>query len=264
MPTEVQDTVLHYTIVAFIMPIVLFGALLVFIALFQKKKHQHELQQKDSILREQSLIIEKQQAIELERTRIASEMHDDLGSGLTTIRYLSDKALKQAKDESEIKQIKTIADKSNDLVRNMSEIIWAMNSRFDNTENLIAYLRRFASEFLDTHQLPVQFMTRESGTESLPIGGEKRRNIFLVFKEVLNNSVKYSQSTSILIEMETSDTFKIHISELNGKGFDVDSGKETGNGLYNCMKRMETINGKIVFEKMPDSMDIYIAVPIKE
>jgi len=100
--------------------------------------YRRKLEKKNQLLREQALIIKNQQAIEHERTRIASEMHDDLGSGLTTIRYLSDKALMQAKDTEEVEQIQRIADHSNTLVRNMSEIIWAMNSRFDDAENLQA------------------------------------------------------------------------------------------------------------------------------
>src|SRR5687768_6170787 len=152
-----SETIYNIILVSFFMPIVLAGILIWFFISYQKKKNQNEIDKRDALLREQSLIIEKQQAVENERTRIASEMHDDLGSGLTTIRYLSDKALIQAKDSEEATQIKKIADHSNTLVRNMSEIIWAMNSRFDNTENLIGYLRRYASEYLDERQMPFTF-----------------------------------------------------------------------------------------------------------
>ncbi len=75
--------------------------------------YQRKLKLSKQLLREQALVIEKQKAVEYERNRIASEMHDDLGSGLTTIRYLSDKALRQAKDTNEADQIKRISEHSN-------------------------------------------------------------------------------------------------------------------------------------------------------
>src|SRR6187549_1419839 len=147
MSMENENLVYQFALVSFLFPVLLGSILIWFIISYQKKKFQNETDKKDALLREQALLIESQQAIELERTRIASEMHDDLGSGLTTIRYLSDKALTQAKDAEEAIQIKKIADHSNDLVRNMSEIIWAMNARFDNADSLTSYLRRYASEY---------------------------------------------------------------------------------------------------------------------
>lgn len=259
---EETDTIYWIILTSFVMPILLSLVLIWFFISYQKKKHQNEVDKKDALLREQSLIIEKQQAIENERNRIASEMHDDLGSGLTTIRYLSDKALQQAKDATEAGQIQRIADHSNTLVRNMSEIIWAMNSRFDNTDNLIGYLRRYASEYLDERQMTFKFESEENDV-SLGIGGEKRRNIFLVFKELLHNSVKYSNAESISISIETGDEFVIKISELGGKGFNPHESIEKGNGLFNCQKRLKSVDGKLSFEKTGDAMNIFIAVPIK-
>ena len=261
MPND-SETIYNIILASFVMPILLAGILIWFFISYQRKKHQNEVDKKDALLREQALIIEKQQAIENERTRIASEMHDDLGSGLTTIRYLSDKALKQAKDAEEAGQIKRIAEHSNTLVRNMSEIIWAMNSRFDNTENLTGYLRRYASEYLDERQMPFQFEANESN-ESSTIGGEKRRNIFLVFKELLHNTVKYSQAKSVLIRIDCGADFVINISELGGKGFNAEESIEKGNGLFNCRKRLSSIDGELSFEKTDDAMNIIISVPVK-
>jgi signal transduction histidine kinase/ligand-binding sensor domain-containing protein len=224
--------------------------------------YQRKLQKKNQLLREQALIIEKQQAVEHERTRIASEMHDDLGAGLTTIRYLSDKALTQAKDPEEVRQIQKIADHSNALVRNMSEIIWAMNSRFDNAENLIGYLRRYASEYLEEHHLPLKFVIEDDHLQEISIGGEKRRNLFLVFKEVLHNTVKYSKAERVEISVKTGNEICISISEFGAVGFDPAISSEKGNGIYNCNKRMSGIQGHITFEKSNESMNIIISAPI--
>ncbi|MBP6416878.1 MAG: hypothetical protein KA330_10510 [Chitinophagaceae bacterium] len=256
------ETIYHIILASFVMPILLAGILIWFFVSYQKKKFQNETDKKDALLREQALLIEKQQAVEHERTRIASEMHDDLGSGLTTIRYLSDKALMQAKDAEEAIQIKKIADHSNALVRNMSEIIWAMNSRFDTAENLIGYLRRYASEFLDEHGITLKFNVVEDHLQEINVGGEKRRNIFLVFKEILHNTIKYSGATQVIIDVETHPDINIRISEIGGKGFDPDQASEHGNGLYNCNKRMTSIDGQLAFEKTNDGMQIVISAPI--
>ena len=226
--------------------------------------YQRKLERNNQLLREQALIIEKQKAVEHERNRIAAEMHDDLGSGLTTIRYLSDRALKQAKDAEESKQIRKIADHSNKLVRNMSEIIWAMNSRFDNAESLVGYLRRYASEYLDEHQIPLKFIAEAEQLDKIAMGGEKRRNVFLVFKEMLHNGVKYSAAERIEVRIEGNHQLHIEIAEIGGKGFDPELSKEKGNGLFNCCKRMDSVGGQLTFEKTHDAMHIHIRIPINE
>ncbi len=224
--------------------------------------YQRKLERNNLLVREQALIIEKQRAIEHERNRIAAEMHDDLGSGLTTIRYLSDRALKQAKDAEESKQIKRIADHSNKLVRNMSEIIWAMNSRFDTADNLVGYLRRYASEYLEEHQIPLKFIAEAEHLEKIAMGGEKRRNVFLVFKEMLHNGVKYSAAERIEVRIEGNHQLHIEISEIGGKGFDPELAKEKGNGLFNCGKRMDSVGGQLTFEKTDEAMHIHIRIPL--
>jgi len=223
---------------------------------------QRKLERRNQVVREQALIIEKQRALEHERNRIATEMHDDLGSGLTTIRYLSDRALKQAKDADEANQIKRISEHSKRLVRNMSEIIWAMNSRFDTAENLVGYLRRYASEYLEEHQLPLKFVSRADHMDKVSIGAEKRRNVFLVFKEMLHNAVKYSGAERLEIEINTNHQLHIHIAEIGGKGFDPQMATDKGNGLFNCRKRMYTAGGALTFEKTAEAMHIHIVVPL--
>ena len=226
--------------------------------------YQRKLERNNQLLREQALIIEKQKAVEHERNRIAAEMHDDLGSGLTTIRYLSDRALKQAKDADESKQIKKIADHSNKLVRNMSEIIWAMNSRFDTADNLVGYLRRYASEYLEEHQMPLKFIAEAEHLDKISMGGEKRRNVFLVFKEMLHNGVKYSAAERIEVRIEGNHQLHIEIAEIGGKGFDPELSKEKGNGLFNCCKRIDSVGGRLTFEKTDEAMHIHIRIPLNE
>ncbi len=248
-----EDSTLYNIILAsFVMPLILSAILIWFFLAYQKKKHQAENAAKDAQLREQALIIEKQNALENERNRISAEMHDDLGSGLTRIRYLSDKALVHASD-AEKEEITKISAYANDLVRNMGEIIWAMNSRFDNAESLAAYIRRYASEYLETYQIPFVFKDHTTHP-TLPLSGEKRRVLFLVIKELLHNAIKYANCKAIRIEIYSQPQTKIVFTEVDAKGFDPLQIKTQGNGLFNMNKRITGIHGTLTHERLGHDM----------
>ncbi|MCC7026500.1 MAG: hypothetical protein IT265_06070 [Saprospiraceae bacterium] len=263
MPLFEDKTVYWVIITSFVMP-VLFGiGLIWFLLKFQKRKHQTELEKKDLLLREQQLIIDNQTAIETERTRIASEMHDDLGSGLTTIRYLSDRALKNVSTDEEKTQIAKIAEQSSALVRNMSEIIWAMNSRYDTVDNLVAYIRHYTSEFLEAHHIDSEWHQGEWVGE-LKLNGEKRRNVFLVIKETLHNIVKHAKASkvSISINYERPNVL-MHIVD-NGIGFDPNHFESMGNGLFNMQQRMSKIHGKLDLLSTNEGTEIMVSFPLED
>ncbi len=228
-----------------------------------RSRYKRRLEKQNQLLREQALMIEKQQGIEAERARIASEMHDDLGSGLTTIRFLSEKALKSVNTESEINEIRKIADQSNALVSNMSEIIWALNSRLDNSEELSAYLRRYVGEYLSEHHMEHHFESEGELSTNI-LTGEKRRNILLVIKEILHNIVKYSGANGVELHIVFhGEKVNMEITELGGVGFDFDSKIGTGNGLYNIQKRIEKLNGNIKYDRTDTGMKISIKIPVE-
>ncbi len=245
---------------SFVMPLLLSAIIIWFFYAYQKKKHQSETEAKDALLREQALIIQSQTAVEKERSRIAAEMHDDLGSGLTTIKYLSDKALTTARDENEKAEIKKIGKHSNDLVRSMGEIIWAMNTRFDNAVNLIGYIRRYAAEYLEEQNMDFSFKDNTAELH-VEMNGEKRRNVFLIVKEVLHNAVKYSGAGKIEISVAIMGGLAIAIHEVGGQGFEAADARDKGNGLYNMGKRIEGI-GSIAYAKSADGMTTTIHINI--
>lgn len=249
---EEGSTIYWIIISSFVMPLFLSALMIWLVLAYQKKKHQAENAAKDAQLREQALIIEKQNALENERNRISAEMHDDLGSGLTRIRYLSDKALVHA-SETEKEEITKISAYANDLVRNMGEIIWAMNSRFDNAESLAAYIRRYASEYLETYQIPFVFKDNTS-QPSISLSGEKRRVLFLIIKELLHNAIKHANCKAIRIEIYSQPQTKIVFTEVGAKGFDPLQIKTQGNGLFNMSKRISGIHGTLNHERIENDM----------
>lgn len=245
-------------IASFAMPILLALILVWFVVSYQKRKHEFEVQHREQKLREQSLIISKQQALQAERKRIASEMHDDLGGGLTSIKFLSQKILKKIDDPVTHEQVARILDQSEILVSSMSEIIWAMNAGFDSLSSLIAYSQRFALEYLEGYAVEVNFSVFGE-TESYVITGEKRRNIFLVIKEAIHNVLKHSSADSLDIAFSALP----HVLEISIR----DNGKHVvlpttglGNGLKNMRHRIESMQGNISFNT-DNGLTISLQIP---
>jgi len=191
----------------------------------------------NQIIAMQKEVMEKQTALENERSRVASDMHDDLGSGLTKIKYLSDIPLQSEKIKDNLPKIKSIA---TDLVENMSEIIWALKEENDTLENLLTYIKKYAAEYLDENSIEVKFSI-PSDVPNVIIKGDIRRNIFLTLKEILHNVVKHAQATHVEVEIKLDNNLGILIHD-NGIGFDAEKIK-SGNGLKNMKKRMEKLNG---------------------
>lgn len=245
---------------SFFVPLILAVILIWFVIFYQKKKHKNQLEKKDLLLREQNLIITKQQALEVERTRIAAEMHDDLGGGLTTIKFLSQKMLRKIDDEKQRSQIEKIVLHAQTLVGNMSEIIWAMNAGFDTLESLIAYTRRNAHEYLDEHEIKLIFDVKGE-IEGYQISGEKRRHIYLTIKEAIHNIVKHANATKVELHFEIQEELSIIIQD-NGKGIS-NSDNLLGNGLKNMKHRMDQINGKIDFQT-ENGLKIEIKIPVQD
>jgi len=258
-----EEDLTNIIIVSVVMPFLLAVLLVWFFISFQRRRHIYETEKKNAELREKELIIKNQQNIVEERTRIATEMHDELGSGLTIIKYLSESLNVQCIDTEQKQELEKIQKYSHQLVHNMSDIIWAMNHRFDNVENLIGFLRRNVSEFLEDSHIRHKITILGDGTFK-PLGGEKRRNIYLIIKEWLNNAVKYSDAQEVELKIEAGENLTISFFEKGGKGFDLEQQIDDGNGLYNIQKRAEQIGANISYLKSSDGMLSTLIVPLDE
>ena len=252
---------LMYT--AFAVPLLLTIVLVWFVVFYQKKKYHTQLQKKEDELRIQKLKIERQEALQLERSRIASEMHDDLGSGLTTIKFLSNRMLRSNSDSQQHAQLTKIVDNSQALISNMSEIIWSMNAGFDTLDNLIAYCRRYSAEYFLTHNIELSYKGLEEKTD-IEFSGEKRRNLFLVLKELLHNIVKHSNSQQVFIHWivdEDSIMLRVKDYNLDQKDRDIEYARIGGNGVRNLKKRIQKLNGQITW-KSNQGTQVDISIPL--
>jgi signal transduction histidine kinase len=179
-----------------------------------------------------------------ERSRISKEIHDELGASLTSISLLT-QVLKKRLDTTQHPEINKIGDGSVDMVHKMNEIIWALNTSNDTIGSLVAYTRKFANNFLEEAGIELVFEEDISGRQRA-IDGIPRRNIYLAVKEAINNVVKHSGASKVLIKINAADKLVIDIQD-NGKGFKTDELPAFRNGLLNMQKRMEEIGGNFNF-----------------
>ena len=180
-----------------------------------------------------------------ERNRISVDMHDELGSGVTAIRLMSEIVKTKMKDQT-LPEIEKISNSANELLNKMNTIIWTMTSSNDTVENLVAYIRSYAVEFFENTAIDCYF-TMPASIPSREISGEKRRNIFLSVKESLNNVVKHSQSSVVKINVAVSERLMIEIQD-DGVGINLEKLRKFGNGLNNMKKRMASIDGEFNIE----------------
>jgi signal transduction histidine kinase len=181
-----------------------------------------------------------------ERNRIAADMHDELGSGVTAIRMMSEIVKAKMQGQS-FPEIEKISHSANEVLDKMNAIVWTMNSSNDSLESLIAYIRSHAMEFFENTSIDCCVHV-PSNIPAKEISGEKRSNIFLSVKESLNNVMKHSYADSVTINMIIDKELVIEIHD-NGKGIDMEKLKRFGNGVGNMKKRMEHIGGKFCMEQ---------------
>lgn len=206
-------------------------------------------------LRHRVAILAQQQAMERERMRIAQDMHDEIGSKLTKISFMSERAKGELTgNEPVARRLESIARTSRDLLQSLDEIVWAVNPHNDTLEHLAAYLGHYATEYLQNTTVECELHIQQNLPHH-PLSAEARHNLFLAFEEALNNALKHSRATRIRVDMQAGPGgFEIRIDD-NGCGFAVDShgalqpdvavanGRRIGNGLRNLQQRLAEVGG---------------------
>ncbi|MFI5132338.1 MAG: two-component regulator propeller domain-containing protein, partial [Chitinophagales bacterium] len=211
-------------------------------------------------LAKQRIAAEKQQAVEKERTRIATDIHDDLGSGLSRIRYLGEMVkLKSSQQQNILPDIEKISAFSDEMVDKMNEIVWALNEKNDSLDSIISYTRSFAVDYLSNNDL----LCKVNLPDEIPhhiIKGETRRNIYLSVKECLHNIVKHAEATEVHITISLHNHVDILIHD-NGKGIDWENLRPFSNGMMNIRKRMRDAGGSVDFRN-EDGTIVALSIPL--
>ncbi|MEO7098032.1 MAG: two-component regulator propeller domain-containing protein [Luteolibacter sp.] len=195
--------------------------------------------------------LEQENALERERTRIARDMHDDVGASLTRIALMSELAA----DEPNLapaagEQLGAIANAARSVVRTLDEIVWTVNPRNDTLDRLVGYLTESARVFLAPTSIAADF-DLPLQIPAHPVPSDTRHHVLLAVKEALNNAVKHAGATTIHFRVTLSGgTLAIVIAD-DGRGFAPDTVASTSNGLLNSQQRLASVGGTCRIESQP-------------
>ena len=218
--------------------------------------------------------LERQQAIERERSRIAQDIHDNLGASLTRISLLSQSAHSELDNlEHAATQLDRIYDTAHELTRALDEIVWAVNPQHDTLDSLANYLGKFAQDFLG----PLQIRCRLDMPVQLPtwrITAEVRHNLFLAFKEALHNVVRHAKASEVSIVLHIEPEAFALVVRDNGIGFTPDNAMQNspgepgrlarGNGLANMRRRLQKLGGHCEIQSTSgQGAEVSFVVPVK-
>ncbi len=208
--------------------------------------------------------LRQQATLEKERSRIARDLHDQLGANLTQVSLLGElvEADKDLPDEVEA-HAQQITQTSRETTRALDEIVWATNPANDTLEGLINYVCKYAQDYLALAGLRYRLEV-PSQLPATPLLPEVRHNVFLAAKEAVNNVVKHAQASSawVRLHMETGQ-FTLEIED-DGRGLPDAARSSTRNGLKNMRKRLEDVGGSFTIEPAPNRGTIVrLTVPVR-
>ena len=193
-------------------------------------------------LRARLLLAEQRGALERERARIARDIHDDLGCGLTKIALLSELMAQSSPDETN-GHLRQIALTAKQQIKSLDETVWAINPRNDTVVGLIDYIGHFAVESLRAANIRCQIDLPEDLPDRV-VPAEVRHSLFLIVKEAINNVMRHAQATQVHICITiSSDAMTLEIVD-NGRGFSFLPGYPGQDGLKNMEQRMRDIGGR--------------------
>jgi signal transduction histidine kinase len=199
-------------------------------------------------LQRQLVLMRQQEALELERARIARDLHDQLGANLTQVALLAEMAESDKNIPEEVEDhAQQITQTARETTKALDEIVWAINPSNDTLEGLVNYSGKYAQEYFALAGLRYRVDIPNQLPDVL-LAPEVRHNVFLAFKESVNNVVKHAQASEVHIRLrltQASFTFEI---EDNGRGPAGAEQKSGRNGLRNMRKRMEDVRGNFSME----------------
>lgn len=207
--------------------------------------------------------LERQHELERERTRIAQDLHDDLGAGLTEIGLLGGLLQDPSRlPERRQEAVDRIVQRCRDLVMALDEIVWAVNPRNDLVNSLGAYLCWYAQGFLEPTSIRCRLEVQKVEPNH-PLNSEQRHNLFLAFKEALTNVVRHSGATEACIKISSKENQRLFICiEDNGRGLPPAVG-EDADGLINLRQRMKQIGGQCEIVSRPSGgVAVSLSLPL--
>jgi ligand-binding sensor domain-containing protein len=187
------------------------------------------------------------------RSKISHDLHDEVGatlSGIAMYSHLSREQIKSGKIADVERSLSIIQKSAGDMIRKLSDIVWVVNPQHDSLEKLLQKLEEYGTVTAITKNIKM-IINAEPGISELKLSMESRHNVYLIFKEAINNAIKYSGATVINLGVNSIDrSVEIYLKD-NGRGFD-EAGVKKGNGLENMYKRAEEIGATLKVHSIAD------------
>lgn len=194
----------------------------------------------------------------LERNRIAADLHDDIGSGISGLRVFSEMAERKNSIEELKNDTMKISATAAILADKIREVVWTLDAENKNIEDFLLYIQKYGTRFFENSNI-IFSMDIPMDIASIELNSEKQKQLLLALKEIFNNALKHSGASTLNCIIELNDTFKILISD-NGKGFG--NGKSGGgNGLMNIQSRITSIKGTVDV-KSDKGVSFTIKIPV--
>jgi len=208
----------------------------------ERRKHRREMER-----------LERQNLMERERARVAQDLHDDLGAGLTEIGLLGSLAQRHnVLPERPQQHLQQITAKASEMVTSLDEIVWAINPRHDSVVSLSHYFCEYAQHFLELTQIRCR-MEVAKDLPACPLNSEQRHSLFLAFKEALTNVARHSRASEAWIRIAAQDRTLLVAVEDNGQGMTPPPPPGAGgDGLANMSRRLEQIGGRCEIQSGPE------------
>jgi signal transduction histidine kinase len=194
--------------------------------------------------------LQQQAALEIMRVKIAGDLHDDIGASLSNINILNELAKRNSGNPSKSNEY---LDKAGEDIQRISEslsdIVWNINPRYDDLQHLFVRMKRYASDMMDGKNISYE-ITFPGEAEKISLSMERRRDFYLIFKEAVNNLVKYSKATTASIAIEARNSKLRLLMVDNGIGFS-NSQLQYGNGIHNMRQRAGSANDLLQINSEP-------------
>ncbi|TXH29843.1 MAG: hypothetical protein E6Q96_02855, partial [Cyclobacteriaceae bacterium] len=180
--------------------------------------------------------------IERLRTKIASDLHDEVGSSLTKISIYSELVQNGIHEKEKANYLQSISSLSREVVSTMSDIVWSIDNNNDTLTELINRMKDFATEVLEAKEIDFEFTFHKPASNKV-LEPLVRQSIYLIFKEAINNVVKHAGASFVKVSITTYPYFELCVED-NGIGLSQEPA-HSGNGLRNMKRRADTIGGTL-------------------
>jgi len=188
--------------------------------------------------------IKKEQQI---RSKLASDLHDDLGSTMNSVKVYANLAIMEKQQED--KYLFKIKESTQDAIAGIRDIIWVLDDSKDSIEHLFSRINLFAAPLCEANNIQYKYEIADNARD-YKLGQEERRNLYMILKEAVNNAIKYADAKKITINITIDKGNPVIEIKDDGKGFDITKTTE-GNGLKNINRRIKEIKYQLYIQSAP-------------